>query len=187
MATVLVNVSRPPVAVGLCVVVSALLLAGAHAFEKFGGLAPCLLCLDQREAHWAALAAGGLALAVAWLNRRSTRLLAASLGVLAILYAFSAGLAGYHAGVEWGFWAGPAQCASGNVENLATADDLLASLNEPAPGPACSEAAWRMAGISMAGYNALISLGLAGLALMSCMRAARSLKRERVRCGPLEA
>jgi disulfide bond formation protein DsbB len=145
-------------------------------------MAPCLLCLDQREAHWAAIAAGGIALVVVTLGKKSTRVVAASLGALAILYGFSSALAGYHAGVEWGFWPGPDTC-SASGEDLAAGSDLLASLDKPAAGPSCSDAAWRMAGISMAGYNALISLGLCAFALFSCRRAAQTLKEDRVGGG----
>jgi len=157
----------------LSLVASAMLLAGAHAFERFGGLAPCLLCLDQREVHWtAATVALGL-LVLAQMGAR--RAVAAGLGGLALIYLFSAGLAGYHAGVEWGFWPGPAGCAAGDAPAAFTPDQLIAGLSAPGSGPACSEAAWRLFGISMAGYNALISLVLAGLTAGACAVFARGM------------
>jgi disulfide bond formation protein DsbB len=173
----------PQNAVALCALVSAALLAGAHLFERVGGMPPCLLCLDQREAHWAALA---LSLAVLppllWLGE-GYRIGAAGLGALVLVYAFSAGLAGYHAGVEWKLWPGPETCAASaeNVDmELIRGGDLFGQLGEASSGPPCTEAAWRMLGISMAGYNMLISLGLAIVAGTACSIAASGLRRERL-------
>ena len=166
----------------LCLTVSAGLIAGAHAFERIGGMAPCLLCLDQREAHWTALGVGAVLLVLAQLG--AARLVAAGLGALAMVYLFSAGLAGFHAGVEWGFWPGPDGCAPPTRADMAglNTDDILGSLDRPGPeGPSCSEAAWRMLGVSMAGYNALISAGLAGAAILACAVFARRLDRQVVR------
>jgi disulfide bond formation protein DsbB len=182
MTKLLPNLSRPQVALGISLMVSALLLLGAHGFERIGGMAPCLLCLDQREAHWAILAAGGMALALRYGLGSGVRVLAAALGVLSLLYLVGGGLAGYHAGVEWGFWPGPEACAPDLREGLPAADELFASLQAGAPPPSCSEAAWRMMGISMAGYNAIISFALAGLTMLSCYRAAWGLREDRV--GP---
>src|SRR5439155_27226543 len=90
-----------------------------HAFETYGRLPPCELCLKEREAYWAATAvalAGGLA-ALRWprLGRMANVL-------LAVVFLGGAGLATYHAGVEWKFWPGPASCTAGNVQ--VTAADL---------------------------------------------------------------
>ncbi|MEO1656950.1 MAG: disulfide bond formation protein B [Pseudomonadota bacterium] len=170
---------RPLQTIGLCVAVSLLLLAGAHLFERVGGLPPCTLCLDQREAHWAAAAAGGLTLLLARMGT-GQRTLASALGALTLLYLFSAGLAGYHAGVEWGFWPGPATCTAAGKDDLASSSDLLASLSAPADGVSCSDAAWRMAGISMAGYNTLISAGLAVIALFACTGVAQTIRNDKI-------
>ncbi|MEM0929438.1 MAG: disulfide bond formation protein B [Pseudomonadota bacterium] len=170
---------RPLQTIGLCVGVSLLLLAGAHLFERVGGLPPCPLCLDQREAHWAAAAAGGLTLILARIGT-GQRTMASALGALTLLYIFSTGLAGYHAGVEWGFWPGPATCSSAGTADLASSADLLASLSGPADSPSCSDAAWRMAGISMAGYNSLISAGLAVIALIACTGVAKTIRNDKI-------
>src|SRR5436305_15047939 len=92
---------------------SAAMLAVAHAFETFGHMAPCSLCLKQREVYWAAmaLAAVGLALSLA-----RSRLTAVFCAVLALLFAYGAGLAVYHAGAEWKFWPGPASCSGGATD-----------------------------------------------------------------------
>ncbi len=144
--------------------VSAALLIGAHLFERVGGLAPCLLCLDQREAHWAAFGAAAATMLAAKAFQERIMLVAA-LGALMLIYLFSAGLAGFHAGVEWGFWDGPAACAAtgaGAPVLDISGEDILSSLSQAGPsGPSCEEAPWRLMGMSMAGYNALASLGLA--------------------------
>ena len=93
-------------------IVSALMLVIAHAFETFGGLAPCTLCLRQREVYWAIMAVSA---AILVLSRFSE---ARSLkpwgnGLLGLMFLFGAGLAFFHAGVEWKWWLGPTTCASG--------------------------------------------------------------------------
>lgn len=142
----------------LASIASATLLAAAHAFETFGGYAPCGLCLRQREVYWAALALA----AAGWLLVRTKRL---APEVLALLLAavFGAGLvvAAFHAGVEWKWWPGPTTCSGGGVGPVSL-DDLSGLLaGGRVRPPACDEAAWRLFGVSMAGYNAAISLGLA--------------------------
>ena len=174
MEAFLTSLTLPRRVLALCAAASAALLAGAHAFERLGGLPPCLLCLDQREAHWAALAVAAVMLGFAVAGAR--RVVAAGLAALALVYLFSTGLAGYHAGVEWGFWPGP-PCAAGTADMSAlTPGDLLASLEEGG-SPACDEAAWRMLGVSMAGWNALASLALAALAGGACVLFARRMDR----------
>ena len=138
--------------------ISAALLAGAHGFEHFGHLAPCLMCLEQREVHWLG---GSLALALfmAGLFGLPRRWLLFGLLVLVLTYFYSAGLGFFHAGVEQGFWKGPAACAAVNVQPME--DPLSLDMGEIYIGPSCEEVPWQMLGISMAGYNGLISLALA--------------------------
>ncbi|MEM1409381.1 MAG: disulfide bond formation protein B [Pseudomonadota bacterium] len=180
-----VSVRDPSSMLALCVGFSAALILGAHLFERVGHLAPCALCLDQREAHWAALGTGLATLLAARVARAPSRLLAAALGAVALIYMFSALLAGYHAGVEWSLWPGPATCSAGQDVSLATGADLLRSLSERGSGPACSDAPWRFAGISMAGYNAVISFILATIAAISCRATADGLMAERVNAAAL--
>ena len=148
----------------LALAASAAMLATAHAFERFGGYAPCLLCLKQREVYWVA---GGIALAGLLLNRTPLRRASGTWTalLLAVTFAFGAGLAAYHAGVEWKWWPGPGACAGAGA-SVADLDmsGLLDGTLRVRP-PACDEAAWRLLGLSMAGWNVLISLGLAGLGL----------------------
>jgi len=154
--------------------VSAALLAGAHAFE-LAGYPPCDLCLEQREVHWLA---GGVAIAgfvaAAALKQRAVAL--AGLGVVGLIYIGSVWLAGYHAGVEYGFWQGPAGCSGFAGDGEGDMADVLAAISNPNQGVACDEAPWTLIGISMAGYNALISLGLAAVTLFTAIRTYRREK-----------
>ena len=150
----LINPRRWPL---LALATSGLVLGAAHAFERFGGYAPCLLCLRQREAYWTA---GALAIAVSVAGRLRPGLAAGGCAALALAFLYGAGLAGYHAGVEWGFWPGPAACAVGGAGSLSS-DAVAAALGAVQRAPSCAEAPWRVAGLSMAGYNAVVSLMLA--------------------------
>lgn len=147
---------------------SAAMLGTAHAFETFGGYAPCTLCLRQREVYWTA---GAVALAAMLLVRVSPRRTwrIASNAALALIFLGGAVLAAYHAGVEWKFWPGPTTCAgaSGPVSAQAMGDLLKGARIRP---PACDEAAWVFAGLSMAGWNMLASLALAALSLAAVRR-----------------
>jgi disulfide bond formation protein DsbB len=138
--------------------VSALMLAIAHAFETFGGLAPCHLCLQQREAYWVAMGVAAVGLVA---SRFAPRVRTVALWLLALTFAVGCAIAVRHAGAEWKFWAAPQTCSG---VGRASAADLAAMLNgaKLAP-PRCDVAAWRFLGVSMAGYNALISLALAVL------------------------
>ena len=164
------------ICLGVPAIVSAALLAGAHIFEAMG-YAPCDLCLDQREAHWTALtvALAGLAASLVF---RAPLAATAAVGALALVYLLSAGLAFYHTGVEFGYWPGPASC-SGAVENIGVVD-LSAAMSAGVTSPSCSEAAWRLLGVSMAGYNFLISAGLFVLSFGAALSTSR-----RVRSTPL--
>lgn len=138
--------------------VSATLLAGAHAFERFGGLAPCILCLRQRETHWAVLGVAAAVIAVAALRRAApSRLGALALGVAFLV---AAGWAGYHVGVEFKWWPGPAACA-GKGLGAVSADSIAAALDGPVKVIRCEDVAWSLFGVSMAGWNGLISLAMA--------------------------
>ena len=144
------------------------MLAIAHAFERFGGYAPCALCLRQREAYWVA---AGVAVAALVLSRAPGAKVWRPLGLaaLALVFLAGAGIAAFHAGVEWKFWPGPTTCAGagGGV----SADDMAALLaGAKVKAPACDQPAWIFAGLSMAGWNALASLGLAILSLAALLR-----------------
>lgn len=147
---------------------SAAMLAAAHGFEHFADLPPCPLCLKQREVYWAALAIAGPSAAWALaVRRRGTPRLAAFL--LFAVFAAGAVVAGFHAGGELDWWALPATCtgATGSV----SLQDLQAFLGgESQRAPSCGEVPWSFAGLSMAGWNALISAGLSLASLAASMR-----------------
>jgi disulfide bond formation protein DsbB len=140
------------------------MLGAAHAFETFGNMAPCALCLHQREAYWAAASIAVLALIA---TRFATDILTKRAFALLLFFAFVAGavIAGFHVGVEYKWWPGLPECAAGG--NLKVSTDLLGALSNAMEVPSCDKVAWSMLGISMAGWNMLISLGLAVLSVAS--------------------
>ena len=145
-------------------------IAGFFFFEYVLKLPPCPLCLEQRKAFYVAVPlAVLLLLGQEYGASRKVTLL----GFLAIAVAmlWNTGLATYHAGIEWKWWPGPAEC-SGPIGNFGPAQDLMKSLNNISL-VRCDEAAWRFLGISLAGYDVLISLALALVALWGA-RAARA-------------
>ncbi len=139
---------------------SAGMLAGAFAFQHIGGMAPCQLCLWQRWPHAAAILIGAVALTTGWRGL-------AWLGVLAALT--TAGIGLFHVGVEQAWWEGLASCTAGSIAGISAADLLNPAVDVAAP-VRCDAIAWSMLGISMAGWNALISLGLAGVWAAAALR-----------------
>lgn len=132
------------------------MLLAAWGFQYLGGLAPCAMCLWQRWPHAAAVAIGA-----AGMGTRAAIVPLA--GALAALTTAAIGL--YHTGVERSWWEGPTSCTSGSVAGLSPGellDQILA-----APLVRCDEVAWQLLGLSMASWNALVSLGLAALWLMA--------------------
>ena len=140
---------------------SALLLALAFGFQHLGDLPPCALCLWQRWPHAAAVVIGALALAV-------PGALPALFGAAAA--AATGGIGLYHAGVERGLWQGPATCSGGGAVGDLSVEELTAQIMA-APVVRCDEVAWRFAGLSMAEWNALLSLSLAALWIAAALRA----------------
>lgn len=145
--------------------VSLALLAGAFAFEYIGGLAPCPMCVTQRWAH-AAIAGAGLtvflALRLAPLPDPSARL---GVGLVGALSLVSLWHATHHVLVEYGVLDLPPSCAgvTGGPVSLAQLDALLDTARTI---PLCNEIAWSLFGVSMAGWNALVSLGLAAISFL---------------------
>lgn len=138
-------------------------LGGAYAFQYLGGLQPCTLCLYQRWPWWIA---GGIAVGVLLVvrNRQIARALLA-LGALTLFAGM--GIAVYHVGVEQHWWAGPTACSG-----IAAAPQTLEALRAQifaAPIVRCDDIPWSLFGISMAGYNALISL-VTGFFVLSLLR-----------------
>ncbi|CAN5361138.1 disulfide bond formation protein B [soil metagenome] len=150
------------VASAVIAVVAALTIAGAWFFQLVLDIRPCPLCLEQRYAYYLAIPLAAL-IAVGASRGVSRRLLGASLAIVALALLANAGLGAYHAGVEWGFWQGPTDC-SGPIVDFGSTGNLLDGLNK-VKVIRCDEVQWRFLGLSLAGYNALISLGMAALAV----------------------
>ncbi|SIQ58285.1 MULTISPECIES: disulfide bond formation protein B [unclassified Bosea (in: a-proteobacteria)] len=153
--------------VGFIGLTSLALIAGAWYFQLVVGLVPCKLCLEQRLPHYAAI---GLALVGAILSR-SARLQWLVLLGLAGLMAWSTGLGIYHAGVEWGWFLGPSDCGGG-IASAGGVQDLMKQL-QTVKIVSCAEAAWRFLGLSLAGWNAVASAALFGLAVSGLLRSRR--------------
>jgi disulfide bond formation protein DsbB len=140
---------------------SAATLLGAWYFEYVVKLPPCPLCLEERLPYHIVIPLS-LLMAIAALARAPRALI--TVGFLAIVAAMlcSAALGAYHAGVEWRWWPGPTDC-SGPVTDFTAKGPLLNQL-QSIRVVRCDEAAWRFIGISLAGYNVLVSLLLAAIA-----------------------
>jgi disulfide bond formation protein DsbB len=143
-------------------VIGAATLLGAWFFEYVLNYMPCPLCLDERIPYYVDIPLG-VALFIAARAQAPRAWLVAGLGVIAASMLWNAGLSVYHSGVEWYLWAGPSDC-SGPLNSFGSGGGLLKQLQN-IHIPRCDEAAWRLFGISLAGYNALISLALAAIAL----------------------
>jgi disulfide bond formation protein DsbB len=126
------------------------------------GYAPCELCLKERIPYYAGIPIAGIA---AFFSARGSKaLMRAGFVVLALVFAASAVFGAYHAGVEWGFWAGPTEC-TGALDRAASVSDFLKQL-ETVKVVRCDSAALRILGLSLAGWNAVISAGLVALAAL---------------------
>jgi disulfide bond formation protein DsbB len=134
---------------------SGALLGGAYYFQYVVGLAPCEMCYWQRYPHMVAIAVGLLALAsYAWPRLALVFMLTAITALLV-----TAALGVFHVGVEYHWWEGPQAC-SGNVPKGLSPEQLKKYLFG-AKMVRCDETAWSMWGISMAGWNAILSAVLA--------------------------
>jgi disulfide bond formation protein DsbB len=152
--------------------VAAATLAVAWFFQLVLDILPCPLCLEQRYAYYASVPFAAL-VAFGAAKGAPRNMLLAGLLVLALAALGNAGLGAYHAGVEWGFWKGPTDC-TGPVGNLGSAGSLLERL-DTVKVVRCDEVQWRFLGLSLAGYNVLISLLMAAIGIWGVARtAARS-------------
>jgi disulfide bond formation protein DsbB len=154
--------TQPTAAAALAIAgVGAATILGAWFFEYGLGLAPCPLCLQQRIAYYVAVPLAVVVALAAWRNAPRALIIAA-LGVIVVATLINAGLGVYHSGIEWKWWPGPQDC-SGPLAPLGSRGllDQLQSINVVR----CDEAPWRFLGLSLPGYNVLISGLMAALAL----------------------
>ncbi len=147
----------------LALAVPALLLGGAYVAEYGFGLYPCEMCWWQRWPHFAALGLGALAFLVP-----PQRLWIVLAGVAILI---SGALGGFHAGVEYGWWQGITSCAR-IVPSDPGSSALEAIMNTPMIS--CNEAQWRLLGISLAGFNFLLSIAGGVIVLALALRRDRA-------------
>lgn len=139
--------------------VAAATILGAYFFQFVVGLKPCPLCLEQRVPYYLAIV---VAAVVAFVAAKNAPPMLVKLGfaLLILLMLASVGLGVYHAGIEWKFWPGPTEC-TGELGSFG-GGDLMKQIQSTSV-VRCDEAAWRFLGLSLAGYNVLISLALAAV------------------------
>src|SRR3954452_22732816 len=154
--------SNPPAIAALVIaLVGAATIAGAWFFELVMKLRPCPLCLEQRVPYYIGIPLALIVALAAW--RKAPRaIVIGGLIALAALMLWGTYFGVFHAGVEWKLWAGPAECSG--ATQLGPAGGLMDRLKTIVV-VRCDEAAWRLLGISLAGYNVLITLALAAIAL----------------------
>lgn len=140
---------------------SVALMMGALAFQYIGDMAPCKLCYWQRYPHYSAIVIGAAALMTG-----AVALIA--LGALAALT--TAGIGLYHVGVEQKWWQGPSSCSGGGDVGALSTEDLLNQIMS-APMVRCDDIPWQMLGLSMAGWNMVLSFGLALIWVLALRRA----------------
>ena len=141
-------------AAGAAFVLGLITIAGALASQYLGGLQPCELCLEQRLPYYWGLPLLALVL-ILW-NRLPLPVWYVAMAIVTALFAWGTYLGGFHSGVEWGFWPGPTACSGIGAGGGLTLD----SLNDLQPVIGCDVVQFRFLGISLAGYNALVSLAL---------------------------
>jgi disulfide bond formation protein DsbB len=141
-------------------------ILGAWFFEFVLKYPPCELCLEERLPYHIVIPLS-LLLTIAAIAQAPQKIL--MVGFVAVTVAMLGGavLGVYHAGVEWHFWAGPTAC-TGSLNNLGSGGSILNQL-QSINVVRCDQAAWRLLGISLAGYNVLICLTLAAIGLCGAM------------------
>lgn len=164
---------RPPVfGAAVVLVVGAAAILAAWGFQLIGGYVPCALCLEQRIPYYLGLplALFSLAASLARMPRAIPRIL---LLLVAITFAYGLYLAIYQSGAEWRFWAGPADCGGGGA-TTSNAANLMAQLQHTRV-VSCTEASFRLLGLSFAGWN---GVSTAILVVASLFGALAGRKRE---------
>lgn len=149
----------------LIVLVAAATIAGAWVFQ-IAGYAPCELCLKQRIPYYIGAPLALVAFIVAMRGMRGAARVA--LALVALVFAAGAVLGAYHSGVEFGWWAGPADC-TGDFTAAASTQDFLKQL-QAVQVVRCDAVALRVLGLSLAVWNFFISTVLAIAAAVAASR-----------------
>jgi disulfide bond formation protein DsbB len=155
--------SSPQRRAGLLLGVATAVISGAWFTEIVLGYVPCKLCLIQRWPFYFAIPLALLALLITG-PLKTPYAARPAFAMLGAIFMVSAALGAHHAGVEWGWWAGPADCGGRLETGPANAGDLLAAMQRTRI-VSCTEAPFRILGFSLAGWNALISFVLATIAI----------------------
>lgn len=150
----------------IAIMAPVLLLGGALGSQYIGGLFPCEMCMWQRWPHLVAIFFALDAIAL----RRAPKQSSLFVGLAALAIAISGAIGAFHAGVEYGWWHGLTACSTAAVTN--STKDMLDAIMA-APLTRCDVAPWSLLGISLAGYNAIISIG-SGVVIVMLLRARRS-------------
>ena len=137
----------------LALLIPLALMAGALAFQYIGHLYPCEMCWWQRYPHIAAIVLAALAFVVPGAGAKRALVLLAALAIL-----ISGGIGVFHAGVEYHWWQGITACTSTMTGHGGSTEDILKRIMS-APVVRCDVAQWTLFGISLAGFNAVFSLG----------------------------
>lgn len=154
---------------GVAFVLGLLTILAALGSQYIGGLTPCDLCLEQRLAYYYGLPIL-LAVLITW-NRLPLAVWYIAMAIVTAIFVWGAYMGTFHAGVEWGFWPGPTACTG--VGEIGGFD----SLSNLTPVIGCDVVQFRLFGISLAGYNALISIAIVALLGLSIWAQARRHKR----------
>jgi disulfide bond formation protein DsbB len=158
---------REIVAPAVVLVLGLATILGAWSFQLIGGYVPCKLCLEQRVPYYVGLPLVLASLLAAPAGAKPT-VVRMFLIIAALIFAYNVYLAVYQAGAEWAWWAGPTDCGGGTATTNSAAD-LLNSLKN-IKVVSCTEASWRLFGLSFAGWNAVVSLVLVVVALWGAFR-----------------
>ena len=149
-------------AAAIVAAVGLLTICGFFFFQYVMKLPPCPICLEERNAYYVSVPLAALLMLGASYGA-SRKVLLLGFLVIAAVMLWNTGLAAYHAGIEWKFWPGPQDC-SGPIDKFGSAADLMKQLQSISL-VRCDQAAWRFLGLSLAGWDVLVSLGLACAAL----------------------
>lgn len=151
-------------------------ILGAWGSQIFGGLVPCELCWEQRTPYYYGLPI--LAVVLLLWNRLPLAVWYIAMAIVAAIFAWSTYLGAYHAGVEWGWWPGPTACTgSGGGTSLGELEAFRTGSGDVAHIVPCDEVQFRFLGISLAGYNALVSAAIVVLVGLAAWWQAKRVRR----------
>jgi len=162
--TTSLTADRPRLLATIAFVLGLATIAGAWGSQLFGGLVPCELCLEQRMPYYWGLPLLALVL-ILW-NRLPRAVWYVGMVLVLLTFVWSTYLAGYHAGVEYGFWPGPTACTGTGVD-VSFSD--LTNINAARVVP-CDKIQFSLFGVTLAGANTLISAAIVAMLGVAMLR-----------------